>query len=539
MAGESPHPYKLQQTMDFIRRAIAGNRYPSGSALPPIRRLAALAGVSYVTMWKAVSILRRQGVLTVVRGRLVKSAGDLADASGDAGQLVKFAGDLANVSSDVPAEPEALLYAPGLGWHRLRDQIQRDILNGAYAQDSRLPLLKELMKRYDTSYPTLAKALRDLQRTGILSATGRGFSVQRISIPGPRTTVCVLIDREYLDRFFAGNPAGHNYLPILELEASRRGFGVNVQACSYEAGQHLPQQPGEVFPETDDFLGYIYIVNSPSGSEQLLHMLGKRGKPVSILEEYWKWPYAVLLGNSPIFKIFPVGSRATPGSAVGRYLLGLGHRRVAYLSINHHARWSIERLAGLRNAFAGAGYPEAVRPFTIDVDILLQEMAKIDAGQHPRTARPQPTAKASRARPTGEEARRARILEAVYPSSERTRRQLRARFCQALADEDITAWVAANDCVAILASDFLRRAGVAVPGHLSLVSFDNDVNALAYRISSYDFNIPAIVNAAISHIVEFVPRHEANGPLCVEIDGLVVDRRSAGRPRAIPRSSGD
>jgi DNA-binding transcriptional regulator YhcF (GntR family) len=507
MADESPHPYKIQQAMDFIRRAIADHRFPQGSTLPPIRRLTALAGVSYVTMWKAVSILGQQGVLTVVRGQLVKVAGGLVD------------------ESDNPtAVPDARRYAAGQAWHRLRDQIERDVLNGAFAPGYRLPLSKQLTTRYRASHPTIAKALRELQRTGILSASGRGFSVPHVSASGGRITVCFLTHREYLDRLFAGNPAGHNYLPIVEIEASRRGLRVVIEECLYKNDQLVPLRRAAAFPAANDFLGYVYILNSPTGSERIMRMLGKSGKPVSVLEEYGKWPYAGLTGNSPLFKIFPVGSRAAPGSAVARFLIGLGHRRIAYLSADHHARWSTERLEGLRDGFARAGYHDAVRPYTIDIDIWGIEAARMETGRGP--------AAGAQSQPIGaEEDRRSRLLAIAYKDADSKRRHLLALFKEALSDKGITAWVAANDNVAILASDFLHRAGVDVPRRTSLISFDNTVQALAYQISSYDLNLPAIVGAALSHIVEFSAGARRNGPLCVEIDGLTIDRMSVGKPR--------
>jgi hypothetical protein len=40
-----------------------------------------------------------------------------------------------------------------------------------------------------------------------------------------------------------------------------------------------------------------------------------------------------------------------------------------------------------------------------------------------------------------------------------------------------------------------------------------------------------LFGAALSHIVEFSAGVRRNGPLCVEIDGLTIDRLSVGKPR--------
>ena len=67
---------------------------------------------------------------------------------------------------------------------------------------------------------------------------------------------------------------------------------------------------------------------------------------------------------------------------------------------------------------------------------------------------------------------------------------------------------------------------VALPRDMSLVSFDDTTEAYLQGVTSYNFNIPALVNAVLEHIVSpgWVRRH---GQI-VEIPGTVLERRTSG-----------
>ena len=50
-------------------------------------------------------------------------------------------------------------------------------------------------------------------------------------------------------------------------------------------------------------------------------------------------------------------------------------------------------------------------------------------------------------------------------------------------------------------------------------------------ICAAGYRLLAPVNAVPSHVIEFSAGVKRNGPLCVEIDGLTIDRMSVGKPR--------
>ena len=57
------------QLADQLRRAIAAGEYPTGARVPAIRTLAAEHEVAPATAAKAVALLKREGVLTVLPGK--------------------------------------------------------------------------------------------------------------------------------------------------------------------------------------------------------------------------------------------------------------------------------------------------------------------------------------------------------------------------------------------------------------------------------------------------------------------------------------
>lgn len=69
-----PVPVYLQVAAD-LRRDIADGQVGPGQRLPPARDLAAVAGVNQNTMFRALRVLRDEGLLDFTRGRGITVAG--------------------------------------------------------------------------------------------------------------------------------------------------------------------------------------------------------------------------------------------------------------------------------------------------------------------------------------------------------------------------------------------------------------------------------------------------------------------------------
>jgi LacI family transcriptional regulator len=98
------------------------------------------------------------------------------------------------------------------------------------------------------------------------------------------------------------------------------------------------------------------------------------------------------------------------------------------------------------------------------------------------------------------------------------------------ADRSITALVGANDAIALGCLDFLRSEKVVVPHDLSVVGFDDSMQALVNHLTSYNFNATACIQAMIRDILS--PRSRSAGKQrVVELDGFVTARGSSTRNR--------
>ena len=92
---------------------------------------------------------------------------------------------------------------------------------------------------------------------------------------------------------------------------------------------------------------------------------------------------------------------------------------------------------------------------------------------------------------------------------------------------DLTAWVCANDGIAVIAHDFLVEKGLSVPGDVSLVGFDDSADSFYRGLTSYNFNSRGVAQALLTHLLDRGRSRELWGQRTdVTIEGFVHDRRS-------------
>jgi DNA-binding LacI/PurR family transcriptional regulator len=102
-------------------------------------------------------------------------------------------------------------------------------------------------------------------------------------------------------------------------------------------------------------------------------------------------------------------------------------------------------------------------------------------------------------------------------------------FEKAASDRTLTAWICANDACGVCALRYLSGRRISVPGSVSVVGFDGSSAGLVARLSSYDFNIPALADATLRLVLGGEPRPRSEEPLQVDIPGLFVIRETVGR----------
>jgi DNA-binding LacI/PurR family transcriptional regulator len=96
---------------------------------------------------------------------------------------------------------------------------------------------------------------------------------------------------------------------------------------------------------------------------------------------------------------------------------------------------------------------------------------------------------------------------------------------KAASNPRITAWIMAFDYVADMAMDYCHEKGISVPGTVAIAGFDDQIAASISRITSYNYNYPAVASA----ILHFLLRPAAGfwtQRRVMEIAGKIVERES-------------
>jgi len=499
-----------------VQRALA----EGAPRLQSVAKLARRAGVAYVTMWKQVAALARDGVLEARPRRGIRVIGSVVPLP-------------ASVPPPSPAPRRTR-------WQELRSRIASDILAGVYAPGDSLPLPKALRQTFGVSHRTLRKALGALAAVGCLSAYKRTYRVPPLSgSPAGRVVLVGRGDRSGgLHLFYAQR--NQDFFYTLEQECSRGG--VKLDLYPYEEGRRqLYDGSGRAIPIDSlgrlSMLGALFYttgISDPS-LQALVEPIAARGRPLAALDESSSTVLGRLAERHASFRLHLLGQSEIHGELMARHLLGLGHRHVCYVSPMHGSSWSQRRLAGLRAAFAAAGAPDvaAVTSRSVsaaDVSPRLRTVTRRTVGVLRRFAGlgggPRGGDLTTVIRQLREQANE--IVNVAIP-----RRDLRRLFDQALQAPGCTAWVGANDMVAREMLAYLREHGRDVPGDISVAGFDDTDREFRQDLTSYNFNLPAVVRGMLGHVLDWRPARAAlKAPGPVELEGFVCARRTTGRAKA-------
>jgi DNA-binding LacI/PurR family transcriptional regulator len=219
---------------------------------------------------------------------------------------------------------------------------------------------------------------------------------------------------------------------------------------------------------------------------------------------------------------------------MGRFLAALGHRNVAFLAPHDSPQWCMNRLAGLRQALGVQISSAEVRTFASPGHALRDAALRVrgDAAQVSSFAASESgTVHAAKARGI------ARALLTAADDLSRVAQIARqagspgvVSYDQVLRDRSMTAWVGANDSIALGALRFLAGRGVRVPGDLTVVGFDDTEEAFLQQLTSYNFNAPAVMQSMLDHVLGYGrQRRSRTMPESVEIEGYIAQRGTSGR----------
>jgi DNA-binding LacI/PurR family transcriptional regulator len=231
-----------------------------------------------------------------------------------------------------------------------------------------------------------------------------------------------------------------------------------------------------------------------------------------------------------MMQLFTVAVTKTPGQIIGNFLLGLGHRRAAYITMFVNEPWSFNRWQGLRDTFLIAGLKEGVTLHGVDSMSPWREVFDAKPGSPifdsavPKMAEIQKTVNPQSLR----NPRDFYVASFYYLWELKVEEILAPIFQKALQDRSITAWVAESDFVALQAMAFLRGHGMRVPEDISVVGIDDTVEALGERLTTYSFNAAGLVHATLNHILKAGTTRRLHNKGPMEIPGMLKERRTTG-----------
>jgi DNA-binding LacI/PurR family transcriptional regulator/DNA-binding transcriptional regulator YhcF (GntR family) len=486
--------------------------------LPTIRSLADTLGLSALTVWRAVAILKSEGVLSARRGGRISVVG-------------------------VPIATQTLIRRRWLG---LRDRLAVDITTGRYRPGTPLPSTKTLAAQHGVTCATLRKALGDLCRKGMLQPFGR-----RLRVPSAVTSgsgLVVVIGRGQPDGSpILLRPRGAELFQRLETDTAQSHLGLVFLPYDYTEGRlHSTAAVSEMLDPARvprEVIGFIVLTmgiqdphpSRPDNLSSLLARLVPLGKPITLLSEGgWREERFRNMRSRGV-RYITLAHNPSAGTAVGRYLLNLGHRHIGYISPFHEEVWSQNRLLGLEYAIQDSGVGARITTLTCAQPFEHYEEREYEiaaAGEIAKHLRSRPrTQLACQLRQTLKELEIV-IFDAMVArqSDERVMPLLQ----QAVSTPQLTALVAANDQTAFVCLDFLVSHGKRVPDDVSVVSFDDTVDASRRRLTSYNFDVPRAVSASLRHILS-PPERAQSMRAPVEIEGFLNVRRTAA---AVGRAKG-
>jgi len=511
----------IAAAVEQVRKHLGG---PPGSALPPVRVLAASAGVSHPTMLRALHLLAGQGLLVVRQGRRCTISADPAAA-----------GALAQ-------SPAAAITARPQRHDEIRWQILRDINAGLYQPGEPLPIPKEMCNRYGVCHRTLSTALQRLVEQGLIERQRRRYRLLQPRVARPGSTIMLFArgDESGSLAFYA--PGEQERFRTLERECAQRGLRLHVARCFFRGLQMLYQGEeqglvGALRPDDESILGFMVWAGDLAERvhDLLPAVLPKYGRPIAVLNSWRPRPGRVVHASGAITRHFAYATGITPGRDVGRYLFSLGHTRIAYISTHSDMEWSQNRYAGLCAAMAECDPGCVVRQFAVPFEF--EQVTVVESSAAVSRSLRAAATMALRGVTTLAARREALLIrERELLRSLRDREILRARVArllgQAAGVAEATVWVGDNDGTALDALDYLRAHGRRVPEDVSVIGFDDEIDASLRGLTSYNFNGSAAVRAALQHLTD--PFH---GPASVgpgapfEVPGFVTVRQTTAGAR--------
>ena len=498
-----------ESAYSFLCRYIETCRQQGQSHLEPIPSLARQCGVSPCALRNALKRLESEEQIDIRPRR----------------------GVFLRVGPLCPAEPVPALPPEPIGTkrERVRERIMRDTLNGLYPAGLPLPSYKALCDRYGVSRPTLRRIFGSLLRAGLLEHSTSGYRVSSGTDHSSVNQLVVISRTDNVVQLADMTPRSAEMWRSLEQVSNARSVAIKVISVSgflelyrrlgNAAAQRLAGPHGSV-------LGFLVLtlgLTSDEEAETYQALVSLTIRAV-FLDEMGEHPEMLSRRNRMICRVH-CGCTDAPGRIVGQHLIGLGHMRSAFLTTVMTHQWHEKRVRGLRSAYLAAGPGFDISVIGLDS---VPDYKEVFAVVEKSDAYRQLVAHRQRYPELfGHEL--AALADRFY--SDQAMGYLSAHYWYALmhplfdkayAREDISAWACVTDLIGILAIDYL---GKHPQRSIAVVGFDDTPDALRSGLSSYNFNIPAVVRFVFDYLGGRYSSSTLQNP--VVIDGVVTHRRSS------------
>lgn len=496
-------------------RVLARETRDSGEQrLPTTVDLARRFGVSVSTMSKAVRYLTLQGEL---------------EASPRAGIRISRT---ANTGQPPPDSPPPRRRR----WQQLCVQVERDLLCGTLCRQGELPPVTELSRRFGVNYRTMRKVLDTLVERGELYPYQRTYRIHSPSSSRPLDTVVLIAasDREGGLRQYS--PRTADTMRELETECSRSGVAlVTIPWRRAAAGLDGAASPDR---HLDSFLGDSPAVGfmvwtaglDRAGVRRVVAHIAHAGRPAAVLEEDDDLPPQRRSRAQAGSRVYVAADCVSGGALTARYLLSLGHRRIAFISPVHGSSWSQRRLAGVEEACTQADLPTTVSRHVLPEFRFRTQFLTEDTRQRHAVERLLDHAAAHPPLTDDITVDTIRDLRAFVMPAMKSRllHQKLLPLLDSASRSKATAWVCATDEVAIEALTYVRNRGLRVPRDISVMGFDDSFEAFTAGLTSYSFNTASAVRPMLDFLLRPRTSRPSRSATPVTIRGFVNVRTTTG-----------
>jgi len=429
--------------------------------------------------------------------------------------------------SETPSEHPAR-HAPAHRWEQVHDAIRDDIVAGRYPAGTPLPMIKELCAWYGAGFLPVKTALERLAAERRIIAGPRRYLVYQALPRTSQATLLVITPTESREALTAGTPQSAELWRTLERECYNRSLKLSMASAN-----ELMLQPDTQIRrlKKQAVVGVIvFSLGLYQDRRELFGLISRLKKPVAVLEEMAGASSLMprILYTDPLLRHYRLSAGPSAGATVGRYLFSLGHRRVGFITLVDKDEWYLGRLAGCRAAFTTAGLADAVTAFSLgtysNYDEIYREMLALPAC---RKLSAHLQAVEHELDPESRSEYRLLMSDMINPMRRKYIRSImRPLLKKALEHREITAWVAVHDLLGLIALEFLGEQKVAVPRTLSVLAFDDTVEAFVAGLTSYNFNAAALIADMLLFILGSPAGGRRNSPKPVELEGMVMARAS-------------